>query len=74
MNSKNLALEKAIKIAGAQTKLSQAIGSSQQNISYWLRTGKVAPDKVILIERVTGVSRHELRPDIYPPEDTKQAA
>ena len=74
MNSKNLALEKAIKIAGAQTKLSKAIGSSQQNISYWLRTGKVAPDKVILIERVTGVSRHELRPDIYPPEDEKQAA
>ncbi|WP_024590515.1 MULTISPECIES: YdaS family helix-turn-helix protein [unclassified Pseudoalteromonas] len=74
MNSNYPALEKAIKIAGAQTKLSKAINSSQQNISYWLRTGKVAPDKVILIEKVTGVSRYELRPDIYPLEESKRAA
>jgi DNA-binding transcriptional regulator YdaS (Cro superfamily) len=68
------ALQKAIATLGGQVKLANAINTSQQNISNWLRTGKVAPDKVILIERVTGVSRHELRPDIYPPDDTKQAA
>lgn len=68
------ALQKAIATLGGQVKLADAIQTSQQNVSNWLRTGKVAPDKVILIEKVTGVSRHELRPDIYPPEENKQAA
>ncbi|WP_194442373.1 YdaS family helix-turn-helix protein [Pseudoalteromonas simplex] len=70
----HLGLQKAISTIGGQVKLAKAINTSQQNISNWLRTGNIAPNKVILIERVTGVSRHELRPDIYPPEDTKQAA
>ncbi|MBB1329480.1 helix-turn-helix domain-containing protein [Pseudoalteromonas sp. SR43-7] len=69
-----LALQKAIATLGGQVKLADAIQTSQQNVSNWLRTGKVAPDKVILIEKVTGVSRHELRPDIYPPEESKHAA
>ncbi|KTF10373.1 transcriptional regulator [Pseudoalteromonas sp. H103] len=68
------ALQKAIATLGGQVKLADAIQTSQQNVSNWLRTGKVAPDKVIIIEKVTGVSRHELRPDIYPPEESKQAA
>ncbi len=68
------ALQKAIATLGGQVKLADAIQTSQQNVSNWLRTGKVAPDKVILIEKVTGVSRHELRPDIYPPEESKKAA
>ncbi len=62
------ALKKAIATLGGQVKLADAIQTSQQNVSNWLRTGKVAPDKVILIEKVSGVSRHELRPDIYPPD------
>ena len=62
------ALQKAISTMGGQVKLAEAIDTSQQNISNWLRTGKVAPNKVIKIEKVTGVSRHELRPDIYPPD------
>lgn len=68
------ALQKAIATLGGQVKLADAIQTSQQNVSNWLRTGKVAPDKVILIEKVTGVPRHELRPDIYPLEESKRAA
>lgn len=67
-------LQKAIATLGGQVKLADAINTSQQNVSNWLRTGKVAPDKVILIEKATGVSRYELRPDIYPSEESKQAA
>ncbi|MBH0088623.1 YdaS family helix-turn-helix protein [Pseudoalteromonas sp. NSLLW218] len=67
-------LQKAISTLGGQVKLADAINTSQQNVSNWLRTGKVSPDKVILIEKVTGVSRYELRPDIYPLEESKQAA
>ncbi len=28
-------------------------------------TRKVAPDKAIVVERITGISRHELRPDVF---------
>jgi len=69
MKSNILALKNAIAIAGAQTTLAKAINCNQQNISLWLKTGKISPHKVIAIEQATGVSRTELRPDIYPPED-----
>jgi DNA-binding transcriptional regulator YdaS (Cro superfamily) len=31
--------------------------------------GKVPGEYVIAIEKASGVSRHELRPDLYPVED-----
>ena len=35
----------------------------------WLRKGQpLPPEHVLKVEAETGVSRHDLRPDIYPPE------
>jgi DNA-binding transcriptional regulator YdaS (Cro superfamily) len=31
---------------------------------------QVPGERVIPLEKVTGISRHELRPDLYPIEDT----
>jgi DNA-binding transcriptional regulator YdaS (Cro superfamily) len=60
------ALLKAIEKAGSVTKLATLLDVAPQAISQWFR----APaGRVLEIERVTGVLRHELRPDIYPPED-----
>lgn len=59
------ALKKAIEKAGGQTALARAIGSTQGHVSQWLRRKKVPADKVLKIERVTGVARAELRPDIF---------
>lgn len=59
------ALKQAIQVAGSQTKLAQAIGSTQGHISQWLRRGKVPAEKVLPIERATGVARHLLRPDVF---------
>lgn len=70
-------LEKAIQVAGGQSELARKCGASQQQISYWLHKAKkrVPAEYVIPIERATGgrVSRHELRPDLYP-EETETAA
>jgi DNA-binding transcriptional regulator YdaS (Cro superfamily) len=60
------ALKKAISIAGSQEKLGNRIGVSQQRISYWLIKKKTPAEYVLLIEENTGVSRNELRPDLYP--------
>jgi DNA-binding transcriptional regulator YdaS (Cro superfamily) len=67
------ALREAIKIAGSQNALATALGISQAHIWNWLNRDKlVPPAKYVLdIERVTGVSRHRLRPDLYP-DETKE--
>lgn len=68
------ALEKAISEAGGQTILANAIGKTQGHISKWLERGYVPPEMVLKIEKATGVSRHDLRPDIYPKGESERAA
>ena len=45
--------------------LAQAVGISRQAVRLW-RT--IPPEHVLLIERLTGVSRYRIRPDIFGPE------
>jgi DNA-binding transcriptional regulator YdaS (Cro superfamily) len=74
------ALIKAIAAAGGQSALARGISKStgrtirQGHIWSWLyRTQIVPAEYVIAIESITGVSRHDLRPDIYPHEVRKRA-
>jgi DNA-binding transcriptional regulator YdaS (Cro superfamily) len=61
------AFRRAVAKAGSQSALERAAGVKQQNTSNWLRAGKpIAPEHVIAVEEATGISRHDLRPDIYP--------
>lgn len=39
---------------------------SPQGVGDWCRRGNVPPTRVLAIEAVTGISRHLLRPDLYP--------
>ena len=73
--STNEALSKAISIAGSQAALAEKIGVSQAHVSYWSCKAKkgVPPEHVMAIEIATGVSRHELRPDIFPAPDMEPA-
>lgn len=58
------ALQKAIKKAGGPKALGIALGISHQAIGQW---SKCPALRVLEVERETGVPRHELRPDLYPP-------
>lgn len=62
------ALNKAISIAGSAKKLADEIGVSKMAISIWRNRcrGEVPPKRVLDVYRVTGVTPHELRPDLYP--------
>lgn len=72
------ALQRAVDAAGGQAKLARMLNEtaphkppvSQALIWDWLnRAERVATaERVLDIEKVTGVSRHELRPDLYPRE------
>lgn len=61
---------KAIELAGGPSALSRQIGVTPQAISQWRR---VPPERVLDVERITGISRHELRPDIYGPAPEQKA-
>lgn len=53
-----------------QLEFAQQLGfQSQGSVSQWFRRGQVSYDKVLDVEKLTGISRHELRPDLYPPEE-----
>lgn len=63
-------LDSAIEKAGGQVALAKLLGLRQSHISNWRNRNKRIPaERVLDIERVTGVSRHDLRPDLYPLED-----
>jgi len=66
MADKDEALKRAIEAAGTGDKLATDLGITPQALSQWDR---VPPLRVLEVERITGVPRHELRPDIYPAPD-----
>ena len=65
------ALARAVSLVGSQSRFERLTGVKQQNTSNWLRRKGVLPGEYVLaVEAVTGISRHELRPDLYPDERT----
>lgn len=63
------ALAKAIDIVGGQTQLARLLGIKQANVWHWLNKAERVPGEYVLaIEAATGnqVTRHDLRPDLYP--------
>src|SRR5438132_13021790 len=55
-------LDRAIDAAGGVAQLARKIGISQPSVSNW---SKVPAQRVIAVEAATGVSRGELRPDLF---------
>jgi len=70
-NAPLAALKNAIAIAGSQSALARILGTRQSTVSAWLLRGTPLPaERVLPIEEATGVSRHDLRPDLYPREES----
>lgn len=63
-------LEKAISVAGGQCALARLLGLRQSHIWNWLhRECRIPAERVLDVERITGVSRCDLRPDLYPRDE-----
>lgn len=61
-----VALRNAVDRAGGQSALAGIIGVTQQAVSKWLLRNKPLPaEHVLAVEAATGVSKYDLRPDIY---------
>lgn len=61
------AILRACAAVGGQVALTNRLGlRSQGSIARWVKTGRVPAERVLKVEAVSGVSRYELRPDLYP--------
>ena len=54
---------------GLRLQIAAGLGLHNSAVYQWRR---VPASRVLDVERITGISRHELRPDLYP-RDTRVA-
>ncbi len=61
-------IERAVRHHGSQAKLAAKMGCSQQQIAYLLKASNITAEMAIAVDTATdgAVSRHQLRPDIFP--------
>ncbi|SEC00799.1 DNA-binding transcriptional regulator YdaS, prophage-encoded, Cro superfamily [Pseudomonas mohnii] len=69
----DLPICRAAKAAGGQSALARLLKVTPQAVQKMCASGRVPAERVLEIEKATGVSRHELRPDLYPTESLSAA-
>ncbi len=57
-----MALKRAIKAAGGVNALGRYLGISGAAVAQW---GRLPAERVLEVERITGVPKELLRPDLY---------
>lgn len=53
-----------------QQEIADRLHVTKATVCKW-QLGRVPADKVLRVEEVTGISRHDLRPDLYPREGSR---
>lgn len=62
-------LHEAVRRIGSQGRMAKLCRVAQPTVWKWLNRDKPLPaEHVLAVEAATGISRHDLRPDIYPRE------
>lgn len=62
---------RAVRAAGSQSAFGRLLNKRQSVVFGWLKDEKPLPaEHVLKVEEATGISRHDLRPDLYPREAT----
>lgn len=67
--SPDSALKAAVDRIGSQGRMARLCGVKQPSVWRWVhKMGELPAQHVLKVEEATGISRHDLRPDIYPVE------
>jgi len=61
-------IQKAIDAVGGVSQLAKLCDVSYEAVRKWVSLDRLPAERVLEVERFTGISRQELRPDIYPRE------
>lgn len=69
-------IDTAVAKVGNASTLARSLGISHTAVRKWLLLGRPPAERVLDIERITGVSRYQLRPDVFgpAPDTTDEAA
>jgi DNA-binding transcriptional regulator YdaS (Cro superfamily) len=62
LRSMEISIKQIAQKAGGVVAMSKALGLSRGAVSQWK---KVPLDRVVDVERITGISRRSLRPDVF---------
>ena len=55
-------------LAGGPSVVAERLGLTRQAVSAW---GKVPATHVLVVEEMSGISRYDIRPDVYGPRPKK---
>jgi len=58
-------IREALEKGGGIGAVSKALGLTDEAVRLWRSRGKVPAERVVELERLTGVPREQLRPDLY---------
>jgi len=70
MRHRDEQMVRAIRLAGGFSEVARSLGRTRQAVIQWER---VPVEHVLHLERLSGVPRHLLRPDVYPHEPATEA-
>ena len=56
------------RLFGSATELAVTLDLPVQTVHAWRRRGQIPAERVLFVEEHSNVSRHMIRPDIYPKE------
>lgn len=57
---------------GALSRIAREVGVQRAAVCKWQKRG-IPAERVLDVERATGIPRHDLRPDLYPPPGMRSA-
>lgn len=68
-------VSKLIDDLGGPSKAASALGIDNPSVVMnWRTRGQVPWNRVLAVEALTGISRHDLRPDIFGPSSKREGA
>lgn len=75
MSSDSEIIKDALERGGGVSAVAKALKLTDEAVRLWRARGKVPAGRVVELERLTGVPREDLRPDLYrrQPEGAKAA-
>jgi DNA-binding transcriptional regulator YdaS (Cro superfamily) len=65
------AVLRAIEGGGGLKSVAEKLGVRYQAVQKWRRSGRVPAERVLALESISGVSRSDIRPDLYPLESSR---
>jgi DNA-binding transcriptional regulator YdaS (Cro superfamily) len=60
--------ERIVSTRGMAAHIARELGLSAASLSQWRKRQKIPAEQVLAVERVTGIPKEELRPDLYLPK------